>query len=86
MSELEHEWDTLYVYRNGKFVPSELKIPGRKPRYPLHKLEIGQSFFIPGKAGNLKYLYERAQRLDIVIKQRTTEEHGVVGVRVWRVG
>lgn len=79
----------LYVKNDdGDFVPIDVKLPGREPKYPLHKLQVGQSFFIPfynKKPGPMRSIYERASKLEIKVKQRCLTENGQPGLRVWRM-
>jgi len=80
--------EQLYVVRNGRFVPTAIRMPGRRPKYPLHELEVGESFFIPftsEKVKTLSFLSHRAKKLQIKIKQKVLTEQGQRGVRVWRV-
>lgn len=85
------EYDQLYAKENGRFVPVSVRRPGRKPTYPLHKLSIGESFFVPGWTKHNSYIYKRARKLQIRIKQRVVyDEHPetgetVKGVRIWRL-
>lgn len=80
--------EQLFVYRNGQFRPVKLRMPGRRPKYPLHRLEVGESFFIPfkeRKPAAMSFLFQRAKKLNIKIRQRVLTEQGQPGVRVWRV-
>jgi hypothetical protein len=82
------EGEQLFVHRNGQFRPVKLRVPGRKPKYPLHRLEVNESFFIPfreRKPAPMSFLFQRAKKLNIKIKQRVLTEQGQPGVRVWRV-
>lgn len=80
----------LYVQNNdGQFVPISVKLPGPKPKYPLHKLSVGQSFFVPlndpKKRTPIRGIYQRARNMEIKVRQRVMTENGVPGVRVWRI-
>lgn len=84
----DDDWEQLYVFRNGRYMPVDRRWPGPKPKYPLHQLLLNESFFVPfhrTKAAPIKSLYDRAKRLDITIKQKVVSEKGQVGVRVWRL-
>lgn len=53
-------------------------------KYPLGEMEIGDSFFAPGrKAGDISggFAYHKGKKFSA----RTCAENGVDGVRVWRI-
>ena len=71
---------------------SEYKIdkniaPPSRLKYPLEKLEAGDSFFVPGKTGQSMrttvYHYQRTRGGKFLVREVT--EAGVSGARVWRV-
>lgn len=69
-------------------VDKNVPIPPAKRQtiYPWAKLEIGDSFFIPGKtAGKMGGIFASAKALDHKYTARTVVENGVKGARVWRV-
>jgi len=81
----------LYALENGEYIPVNVKRPGRKPKYPLHQLRIGESFFIPGAVEPLNSVYQRARKRGMKVKQKVvTEEDStgqpLQGVRVWYTG
>lgn len=49
-------------------------------KYPWAQMQVGDSFFVPGKA---KGLYQAAKANNIKITVRTVKEKGKEGVRVW---
>lgn len=72
-----------------------IPIPRRKlisELYPWHKLEVGDSFFVPLTGSDLRTLQNRLRARasqyayfnKIILTTRTTYEGGVYGVRVWR--
>ena len=87
-----------FVISNHIPVPAK-KIPavrkGRKARYPFDALEVGQSFFVMNaclskqsrKEGQIVFSAVPARKRfpDRKFVCRAVEEHGVSGVRVWRV-
>ncbi len=81
----------LYAIENGQLVPVNVRRPGRKPKYPLHKLNYNESFFVPGWKKHSSYMYRQARKKNIRIKQRVVhDEHPhtgetVKGVRIWRL-
>lgn len=62
--------------------------PSRKLKYPLDKLAVGQSFFVPDKGKNMTQLrslaYAWAKRHKVTFVLRTTTEGDSVGTRIWR--
>lgn len=55
---------------------------GRATKYPLAGMEIGQSFFVPGKPSiNLTL---RGKQLGARFQKRRVTENGEIGIRVWR--
>lgn len=65
--------------------------------YPLRKLSVGDSFFLPCEAGDTRMLRNRVhsscgqmRRRNVLprgfaLQIRSTSEKGQIGVRVWRV-
>jgi len=85
-----NKYGQLYAYENGEFVPVSVGRPGRRPKYPIHKLDVGDSFFVEGAKGHVSAVYQTARRKGIKVIQRPMteeDEYGnpVKGVRVWRV-
>lgn len=55
----------------------------RRMTYPLRDLEVGQSFFAPGKKRvNVGFMIRKLAPKRFVTQIRT--EDGVTGIRVWR--
>lgn len=67
-------------------IQDDIPIPGRfhRNQYPIHELEVGQSFFAAGRSvsdfGGYKARVKPRKFLC-----RTVTENGVKGVRVWRI-
>lgn len=58
--------------------------PGRLPKYPLRKLAVGESIFIPGVTSNdicKRTYYFKPLRF----RTRTVVSNGIQGTRVWRI-
>ena len=64
-------------------IDQNVPIPARENRkYPFKQMEIGESFFVPGKiSSDLSTAIYRPKKFTF----RTTIESGVKGVRVWRI-
>jgi hypothetical protein len=73
---------------NSEFeIESGIEIPERQPKYPFCKLEIGESFFIPGKT-KVQFVstaHTSARRVGIRVRVWDAEKDSVQGVRVGRV-
>lgn len=56
-------------------------------KYPIEALEVGDSFFVPGKrpAEISACYFRKALTLRRKFTARTLEENGVKGCRVWRI-
>jgi hypothetical protein len=57
---------------------------GKRAKYPLGEMEIGDSIFVPGVSNqgiSGSFFVQRPKRFSV----RTVTEGGVNGVRVWRV-
>ena len=68
----------------GVPIPASQHGPGRK--YPFPDLEVGDSFFAPGKTrAQLKSLINRHSCDCRRFATRGVIEHGVKGLRVWRI-
>lgn len=69
-------------YRIDKNVP-----PPSRLKYPLEKLDVGDSFFVPEKTGQSMRTtvshYQRTRGGKFITREVT--EAGVSGTRVWRV-
>lgn len=64
-----------------------IEIPERRGRsklYPFSQMNIGDSFFIPGKTSQ-SISTNFGHHKPMKFSARTMEENGVKGVRVWRV-
>ena len=78
---------TVYIFYEGEFLPvRNLRGEGRRPRWPIDRLRIGESFFIPGYDKPLGAIYERGKALALKIAQRVVTEQGQQGIRVWNTG
>jgi hypothetical protein len=53
---------------------------GRVSRFPFSQLEVGDSFFVPGR----KYMTTPMSVSDRTFVKRRITENGVPGMRVWR--
>jgi len=68
-------------------IEKNIPLPERNPncgrsKYPLSRMEIGDSFLIPEFGGSKQpQMHSSAHRLGIKVSCRVTEE----GLRVWRV-
>lgn len=62
---------------------------GRPLKYPVDKLTVGDSFFVPMSEGNPSTVTasatKKAKALGIRLSIRRLEENGEAGVRIWRV-
>lgn len=63
---------------------SDNRGPGRPAKWPLRKMSVGESLFIPGFTANrvCKDLYYFKP---LKFKTRTVVSGGVIGARVWRI-
>lgn len=63
---------------------SDNRPPGRPAKYPLRKLALGESIFLPGVCGSqiAKRFYNFKP---LRFKARTVVSGGVTGARVWRI-
>jgi len=67
-------------------IEKDKKIPSihGKEKYPLKDMEIGDSFFIPGKtSGSMSMIFKRIP--DKKFTCRSLVEDQVKGIRVWRI-
>lgn len=64
-------------------IPLPRRTVGRKTKYPLDQLEVGQSFVVPAKSPRrmASYAYTRGKK----IGRRFAVRNVGSGVRVWRV-
>lgn len=80
----------------GRKMPDEFKIErgvklpppswGRKKKYPIDQLEVGDSFFVPGKVHTqLSGVRANAIRKGIKLSVRNETVDGISGVRVYRI-
>jgi hypothetical protein len=59
---------------------------GRRNKYPTDELDVGDSFFVPGKVhSQLSGVKANAKRKGINLVLRRDKVDGIVGVRVFRV-
>jgi len=81
----EHRMSEYGRWKIDTNVPIPVPTSGHKAYYPWKELEIGESFFVPGKhkaatgAGRIKGCETRK-----FMSERRVED-GVDGVRVWRI-
>ena len=62
----------------------ETRPPGRAPKYPLRKLAVGESFFVPGI--HIDEICKRTYHFKpLKFRSKTVVSRGVQGVRVWRI-
>ena len=80
-------------YRVESFIPIPLKGQGN-PKYPWHNLSVGQSFFVSSEEFfTLNSLWNTLSSCRANAQSRTgkrftlrqIDEHGIRGIRVWRV-
>lgn len=70
------------MFKIDKGVP----VPRKETTYPFPRMEVGDSFFIPGGTNASRSgVYNCAKNLGMKAKLRQTTEDGVDGVRVWRI-
>ena len=70
------------MYQIDKGVPT----PGKEIKYPFARMDVGDSFFIPGgNSSSRGGIYQSARNAGVKVSMRQVEESGVKGVRVWRV-
>ena len=69
------------IEKNVPFV--QKKGPGRKPKYPLRQMEVGDSFLVPG--GNLRTMRTMARIVGLQLGRKFKAQEQEGGVRVWRV-
>lgn len=70
----------------GVPIPTKMQL-GRRSKYPFDLMEVGDSFFVPGRDGKSfggTVTAARKRYTDLSFEMRTVKEDGVVGVRVWR--
>jgi|688.fasta_scaffold2406751_2 hypothetical protein len=76
----------MYNIQRNVPIPSR---QGRPLKYPVDKLTVGDSFFVPMSEGNPSTVTasatKKAKVLGIRLSIRRLEENGEAGVRVWRV-
>jgi hypothetical protein len=65
-------------------VPIPARAGGRGSSFPIDRLKVGQSFFVPG-VGKGATLRTAAHRLRIKVTIRERQEKGVFGARIWRI-
>ena len=56
---------------------------GRKPKYPLRQMEVGDSFVVPG--GNVKSMRSAMRFAELRHGRKFKAQQQEGGVRVWRV-
>lgn len=70
-----------------KGVPLPEPKRGRKGTYPWDELQVGDSFFVPGKTcntfGGFLTRLKKAGGIECVI--RSVTENDIKGVRIWRI-
>lgn len=59
--------------------------PAARGKYPFAQMEVGDSFFVPGKTSRNFPLGPYNARLGFGFRARTVTVDGVTGVRIWRV-
>jgi len=67
-------------------IPTKMQL-GRRSKYPFDIMDVGDSFFVPGRDGKSfggTVTAARKRYTDMSFEMRTVKEDGVVGVRVWR--
>lgn len=76
---------TIQIDKN---VPLTTHRRGRARKYPFSSMEVGDSFFVPGKStlGISGSVSQARKAFGGSYATRTVTENGVSGVRVWRTG
>ena len=73
-------------YKIDKGIPLPAAVGGRKPKYPLLDMQIGDSFFV-AKPPSVMYAttsyYSKKYGGEFTLAK--WEENGVSGTRIWRV-
>lgn len=65
-----------------KFIPLPENVIGRKRLYPTNQLDIGDSFFVPGKTPReIGGVYQAAKRDNIKVMVARVDG----GARIWRI-
>lgn len=67
-------------------IPTKMQL-GRRSKYPFDIMDVGDSFFVPGRDGKSfggTVTAARKRLTDMAFEMRTVKEDGVIGVRVWR--
>ena len=78
---------TQFQVRADIPLPPPVYKAGRKPKYPIPTLGVGESFFLPGKTsanGVNSLLQHWRKKLGHSYAQRAWVEDGVAGIRIWR--
>lgn len=70
----------------GVPIPPQVRV-GRKATYPFREMQLGDSFFVPGKTTTQfsAHRVSSLKKLGLEFVSRTVVEDGVEGCRVWRV-
>ena len=58
--------------------------PGRPAKWPLRRMDVGESIFIPGVNAN-RVCKRLSNFKPLRFKTRTVVSGGVMGARVWRI-
>lgn len=58
--------------------------PGRPPKYPWRQMEVGDTFFVPGRTQRCLRKDAAAYR-PMQFRIKTVMVKGEIGVRVWRI-
>lgn len=66
-----------------KDIPIPEIIKGRKSKYPINEMEVGDSFFIEG--GKVSITSSLNQKLSRVGKKRLVGKIEGTGLRIWRI-
>lgn len=80
-----------HAFKIDKNVPIPSRSKHTVSKYPFAQLEVGDSFFAPGKkntgfSGIVQNFYRNHRdKTDCKFSIRTVVEKGVKGVRIWRV-
>lgn len=66
-------------------IPTGVASGGNKGKYPWRSMEIGDSFFVPGKTptGMSAPAFAKADGWQFTF--RSVQESGVDGLRIWRI-
>ena len=68
-------------------IEKNVPLPRSRSKYPWTEMEVGDSFFVPGRDGDavIGCFGKQAKDWGWKFSARTRHEQGIFGVRVWRI-